>query len=98
MIGKFSTLLCCMMLLNLGGIVNSVHGQEAKPLLPLGSRTPQFPIKTKRMIYSDADIANARANIGKYPSAKAVAQSVIKSADYWEQWSDEALRDIIATA
>jgi hypothetical protein len=59
-------------------------------------RTPQFPLKTKRMIVSDDQIAQAKANIAKYPAAKKVADGVIKDADKWAAMSDDDLRDLLA--
>lgn len=76
-----------------------VHpARKVGDLLPPHVRTPQFPLKDKRTLYSDAEIAQARANVKKYPAAKAVADKIIGEAAYWVDWTDEALRDVIPTA
>src|SRR5215203_7023535 len=61
-------------------------------------RKPQWPLKDRRTLYTDDDIALARANVAKYPSAKAVADSIIKPADEWVAWDDAKLAGIIASA
>ncbi|MCP4643987.1 MAG: hypothetical protein GY851_26325 [bacterium] len=61
-------------------------------------RTPQFPLKTARTIYTDEAIATARDNIAHYESAKNLAASAIKAADAWLAWADEDLRAIIPDA
>ncbi|MBN2310918.1 MAG: heparinase II/III family protein [Candidatus Hydrogenedentes bacterium] len=65
---------------------------------PDGLRTPQFPLKTDRTIYSDADIQRARENIAAYPKAKAIADGIIEAADKWLAWPDAELRELVATA
>jgi hypothetical protein len=66
---------------------------QAKP-----PRTPQFPLKTERMIVTEADLAVARDNIEKYPEAKKVLEAVQKIADPWLEWSDEDLRKLLTSA
>ncbi|MBS0633469.1 MAG: heparinase II/III family protein [Verrucomicrobia bacterium] len=70
------------------------HGE----LLPPKVRTPQFPLKTARTLHSDAEIAQARANLQKYPAARAVERDVLTIADYWAAWDDTALRDLVTSA
>lgn len=67
--------------------------QDATP-----PRQPQFPLKTQRLIYTDTEIATARANVAKYPTAKKVADDLIKTADTWAAMSDEKLRSLITTS
>ena len=67
-------------------------------LLPQKVRTPQFPLKSARTLHSDAEIAQARANVGQYPAAKAIAEPSLVEARYWAEWTDEALRDVVTTA
>jgi hypothetical protein len=67
-------------------------------LLPQKVRTPQFPLKTARTLYSDAEIALARANVAKYPAARAILEPSMVEARYWAAWTDEALRDLVTTA
>ncbi len=67
-------------------------------LMPQKSREPQFPPKTQRMLWTDAEVAMARENIAKFPAARAIAESTIKRADVWMAWEDDALRAIVTTA
>lgn len=59
-------------------------------------REPKYPPKTRRTLYSDEQIALARKNIAKYPAAKAIADTTIKSADKWVEWRDEDLTFLLA--
>lgn len=63
-----------------------------------GPRTPQYPLKTQRTLRTGANIANARNNIAKFPSARKMADDYIKAADKWLEWSDEALLALITPA
>jgi len=67
-------------------------------MLPPKVRTPQFPLKTARTLHSDAEIATARANVAHFATAKAVADHILKEADYWKDWSDQSLHDLVTTA
>jgi hypothetical protein len=67
-------------------------------MLPPKSRSPQFPLKSARTLHLDAEIAQARANVAQYPSAKAIADPFMTEARYWAAWTDEALRDLVTTA
>ena len=67
-------------------------------MLPPRVRAPQFPLKTSRTLHSDAEIATARANLARYPEAKAVADHIIAQADYWRDWTDQSLHDLVTTA
>src|SRR5688572_13404270 len=66
--------------------------------VPSVVRQPQWPLKDKRTLFTDQAVAQARANVAKYPSAKAVADSWIKLADEWVTWDDAALAGLIASA
>ena len=66
--------------------------------VPSVTRTPQWPLKDRRTLFTDQAIAQARDNVAKYPSAKAVADSWIKLADEWVTWDDAALADLIPSA
>lgn len=70
-------------------------GSGAKDLPP---RTPQFPLKSARQIYSDAEIAQARANIAKYPAAKKVAESLAKNGAPWLDFDDSDIVMLMAPA
>ncbi|HND61397.1 MAG TPA: heparinase II/III family protein [Opitutaceae bacterium] len=67
-------------------------------ILPPRVRTPQFPLKDKRTLFTDEEIRQARDNVAKYPAAQRVATDLMKEADYWVAWKDADLRDLIATA
>src|SRR5829696_168494 len=66
--------------------------------VPAITRTPQYPLKDRRTLFTDDAIARARENVAKYPSAKAVADSYIKVADEWVTWDDAKLAALIASA
>ena len=67
-------------------------------LLPPKSRGPQYPLKTQRMLLTDAEIALARENVRQYPAAKAIADTIVARADAWMAWSDADLRALAPTA
>ncbi|MBS0663773.1 MAG: heparinase II/III family protein [Verrucomicrobia bacterium] len=67
-------------------------------ILPPRVRTPQWPLKDARTLFTDEEIRTARENVAKYPAAKQVAADLLKEADYWAAWSDADLRDFVATA
>ncbi|MFI5357123.1 MAG: heparinase II/III family protein, partial [Opitutales bacterium] len=66
--------------------------------LPPRRRTPQFPLKDRRTLFSDAAIAQARANVAQYPKARALADKILGEANYWVTWDDMALRDLLTCA
>lgn len=67
-------------------------------ILPPRVRTPQFPLKDARTLFTEEEIAQARSNVAHYPAAKKVADEILADANYWVEWSDVALRDLIASA
>jgi hypothetical protein len=69
-----------------------------EPYVAVPDRTPQYPLKTQRMIYSDADIARARANIMKYPQAKKVLDELKGKVEQWMALSDQELLDMMPDA
>src|SRR5688572_16122409 len=66
--------------------------------MPSIIRQPQWPLKDKRKLFTDEEIARARANVARYPSAKALADKIIKDADEWAEWDDSELAALIAPA
>ena len=70
-------------------------GAGAKIVPP---RPPQYPPKTARTLYTDEEIAQARANITRHPVAKALQDAVVKGAAAWLSWSDADLRTLITPA
>ena len=68
------------------------------PFRKMPERFVKYPLKTKRMIFQDKDIALANLNAAKYPEAKKVKDEIIKAASYWLDWNDTDLRDLLADA
>jgi oligo-alginate lyase len=68
------------------------------PFKQMPERFPKYPLKTRRMIYTDSDIILARQNLIKYPEARKVRDTIIKSAGKWLEWSDADLRDLLTDA
>jgi hypothetical protein len=77
---------------------------EPLPPLPVGvvlpprERTPQFPLKDRRTLFSDAEIARARANVAQYASARKLAGEIISAAAYWLEWTDADLHALVTSA
>lgn len=67
-------------------------------VLPAVVRAPAFPLKDARTLFTEAEIAQARENVARYPAAQAVAADLKQEADYWVAWSDEALRAVVTSA
>ena len=61
-------------------------------------RVAQFPLKTDRLIHTDAEIEIARQNIDSFASARKIADQIIRSADYWIDWDDQAIINLMASA
>jgi len=80
---------------------NLIDGQKNEIVIPpyeaVPDRTPQYPLKTKQTIFTDADIALARQNVAKYPEAKEVQDAILKIADPWLAWNDSDLRDLMTS-
>jgi len=95
---KFYLLCFLLVSLNVSGFAQSTDNLEIPPFQEKAERTPQFPLKTKRMIFKEEDLAVARANIERYPKAKQVMETIVKAADQWLSWKDEDLRDLLADA
>lgn len=70
-------------------------GSGAREMPP---RVPKYPLKAARRIYSDAEIAQARANLAKYPAAKAVSEKIAKAAAPWLEFPDADLLSLLAPA
>ena len=61
-------------------------------------RQPKHPLKDRRTLLTDDEIQQARRNVERYPAARTIADEVIKLAESWLSFDDEALRFIIAPA
>jgi hypothetical protein len=68
------------------------------PFKQMPERFPKYPLKTKRMIYTDSDIIKARQNLIKYGEARKVKDSIVHAADRWLDWTDSDLRDLLTDA
>ena len=66
--------------------------------LPPRGHAPQFPPKDARTLFSEVQITTARDNVARYPAARAVADKIIKEANYWADWTDKTLRAVVPTA
>ncbi len=67
-------------------------------LLPPTVYTSDYPLKDKRMLLTDEEIATARKNIEDFATAKSIATQIIAQADQWLEWSDADLRGLVPTA
>ncbi len=61
-------------------------------------RVTQFALKTDRLFYTDQEIDVARKNIASITGARKIADKIISSADYWMDWEDQAILDLMANA
>ena len=66
-------------------------------LMPQTVYTTEYPLKDKRMLISDEEIATMRSNIDQYDRAKGIASRIISRADAWVAWSDADLRNLVPT-
>jgi hypothetical protein len=82
-----AVLLCC-----------SLARAAATQPAPLPARQPKYPLKTARTLHSNEEIARARENVKRFPSARKVADKIIKAADRWVDWKDEDLRFLLTSA
>src|SRR5690606_10632065 len=82
-------------------LCSSLWAQTSLPIPPFKQEPPratEFPLKTDRLIYTDAEIDVARKNVASFPSARTIADKIIQSADYWIDWDDQAIIDLMASA
>ena len=70
----------------------------AQPATTFPVRQPKYPPKTARTLFTDEQIALARANVKKYPAAAGIAANIIKAADGWMAWKDEELTFALTSA
>ncbi len=68
------------------------------PFIVVGPQAPQYPLKTERLIYSDAEIEHARRNAQQEPGTKRLTDGIFRSADYWLDWTDQDIIDLMADA
>ncbi len=85
------------------GLVTGAQAQQhAKldtiPFEYVAPRPAQFPLKTDRLFYSDDEIAVARNNVATNAGAKKIADKIIQGADYWIDWDDQDIVDLMASA
>jgi len=67
-------------------------GDESRAL-----RSPKYPLKTQRLIFTADDVRIAHENVRRYPQAKAIADKIVRRASEWLDWPDEKLLACIAT-
>ena len=91
-------LLVACTLVDVARAADAAPASRPATTIPAIVRQPQWPLKDRRTLFSDDAIAQARANVAKYPSAKAVADSIVKVADEWVTWDDQKLTGLIASA
>lgn len=68
------------------------------PFVPVAERRPNFPLKTARMIYREADIMRARMNLVHYQAAREVRDKILKAADPWLTRPDSAIISLMPDA
>ncbi len=62
---------------------------------PAGGRTPQWPLKTQRKLYTPAQIMQAQLLVNTVPAAIGLKNSILSRANYWLTVPDEQLHLII---
>ena len=60
--------------------------------------TPQFPLKTAAMIYSDSLVALALENIRRFPTACSIKDDILKAANRMLTFTDDELEVLMADA
>lgn len=68
------------------------------PFKQMPDRTPQFPLKTQRMLYSNEDVKRARENVRLNAEARKVQENVVQAANSWVCRSDAELRALMPDA
>lgn len=68
------------------------------PFRQMPERTTEFPLKSTRQLYTDAEIATAKNNSLQHESAKSIRESIIKNADYWLDFTTDDLFVLMADA
>ncbi len=61
-------------------------------------RPRQWPLKTARTLWTDAEIAQARRNVQRHAQARKVRDACVRAADRVCRWSDRQLRARIPTS
>jgi hypothetical protein len=73
-------------------------GLKIPPFKPVAERQPAFPLKTARNLYSDEEIQLAKSNIAKFSSAAKIKEDILKKADYWVDFTNEEILNIMPDA
>jgi hypothetical protein len=68
------------------------------PFVKAQERNILYPLKDKRMMYSDSLLSLAKNNVLQYESANVVLQDILKNAAYWLDFHDDELSALITTA
>ncbi len=83
-----SSLYCALALL-----VPSAYAELLEPKV----YTTKYPLKDKRMLITDDEIATMRSNVERFKTAKGIASKIISRADNWVAWDDADLRALVPT-
>ncbi len=103
MIYRLKNIVFCFWVLLLSIYVPG-HAQQAPdgliipPFKQAPERTPAFPLKDSRSLYSDSDVVLAKSNVEKYPSAKKIMQDIVKQADYWLGFTEKEILEAMPDA
>ncbi len=83
---------------------NRGHAQQnsVEPDMPefkfVPTRLPGYPLKTETLIYTSVNVQKALYNIKHFGKAKAIKETILRSADKWLEWEDEDIRFIMTDA
>lgn len=73
-------------------------GLVIPPFEPVAERTPAFPLKTSRSLFSDEEIEIALRNIKNYSSANLIHKEILELAEYWISLTDEEVLNLMPDA
>src|SRR5690606_31076181 len=68
------------------------------PFRQVPERTTEFPLKSTRQLYTDAEIATAKANCLQHESAGSIRDDIVENADYWLDFTADDLFVLMADA
>lgn len=81
------------------GAMGASAETESRPTTnPYIVRQLKYPLKDRRTLFSDKEIAQLRENVARHPAARTLAGSILKVADEWAAWDDAKLIGLIPDA
>lgn len=86
------------MLCQIGLLGQSSGDFTIPPFQEVAYRETSFPLKDQRTIYTDSLIEVAHQNITTYTSARSIRDRIVSRANYWLEFDDEELSNIITAA